>query len=109
MHLHKKLYSPILVIIYSLILMIVGLTMTNIVLFVVSYYLLLTSIFVYDKKKKKKFVSKRLTASYWDEENHLKEIIDNNNVTMSREYFDVSPIPRHETTYKTHPNPKFER
>lgn len=109
MRLHKKFYSPFLVIFYSLILMIVGLAITNIALFIISYYLAVTSVILFNKKRNKKFLPKRLFAEYWQQESGMKEIIDNNKVDISREYFDVSPIPRHETTYTTHPNPKFER
>ena len=89
--------------------MIVGLAIPNVMLFIVSYYLAVTSVIVFNKKRNKKFLPKRLFAEYWQQESGMKEIIDNSKVDISREYFDVSPIPRHETTYTTHPNPKFER
>lgn len=109
MRFHKKLYSPFLVIGYSIIFMIIGITLSNIALFLFAYYLAVTGVIVFNKKRKPKFIAKNITVEYWEKESQLKEIIDNNNVDLSREYFDISPIPRHQTTYTTHPNPKFER
>lgn len=109
MRLHKKFYSPFLVIFYSLTLMLVGLAITNIALFIISYYLAVTSVILFNKKRNKKFLPKRLFAEYWQQESGMKEIIEIDNVDISRRYLDVSPIPRHQTTYHTHPNPKFER
>lgn len=109
MHLRKNLYSPFLIISYALLLLIIGIALKNIVLFIGSYYALVTTIFIFNKKRKKKFVPKRLMANYWETETMLKDVIEIDNVDISRKYFDVSPIPRHQTTYHTHPNPKFER
>lgn len=109
MHLRKNLYSPFLIITYSLIMLFIGITLNNIILFITSYYVLVTSVFIFSKKKRKKFVPKKLMPDYWESQTMLKDIIEIDNTNISRKNFDISPIPRHQTTYHTNPNPKFEK
>jgi hypothetical protein len=99
----KFIYNRFVTIGFGLIGILLGYSITNIFVFIISYYILALSILI--PIKPKKIIEKNLTEDFWEKENHLKD----DQPDYSRKYIDVSPHSRHQTQYTTHPNPKFER
>ena len=110
----KKMFSPIVLITIGFIGLIIGYVIPNAIIFLISYYITISSVFLnINFIKRKKYTKINLTENFWENEKLFAEkFVEENEqkvIDISKEYFEVFPHPRHQTVYHTSPNPKFER